>query len=110
MEATEGAEWVDLREPPTFCTCTAILRGLCTKCRLSLSHKTETLSGEEVPRVKLASELHRQGRIYVLDEPSTGLHSSDIEKLLALLRKLVNNGNTVVIVEHRPELINQATG
>ena len=49
-----------------------------------------------------------QGQIYVLDEPSTGLHASDIEKLLALLRKLVDNGNTVVMVEHRMELIAQA--
>lgn len=59
-------------------------------------------------RVKLASELHKQGQVYVLDEPSTGLHAKDIEKLLALLRKLVDDGNTVVMIEHRPELIAQA--
>ena len=67
-----------------------------------------TLSGGEVQRVKLASELHKQGQIYVLDEPSTGLHAKDVEKLLSLLRKLVSNGNTVIMVEHRLELIAQA--
>ena len=75
---------------------------------LTLGQPTATLSGGEVQRVKLASELHRQGQVYVLDEPSTGLHAKDIEKLLALLRKLVDNGNTVVMVEHRMEMIAQA--
>ena len=75
---------------------------------LTLGQPTSTLSGGEVQRVKLASELHKAGQIYVLDEPSTGLHARDVEKLLALLRKLVSDGNTVVIVEQRPELIAQA--
>ena len=75
---------------------------------LTLGQPTSTLSGGEVQRVKLASELHKQGQVYVLDEPSTGLHAKDIEKLLALLRKLVESGNTVVMVEHRLELIAQA--
>ena len=75
---------------------------------LTLGQPTSTLSGGEVQRVKLASELHKQGQIYVLDEPSTGLHTNDIESLMALLRKLVDNGNTVVIIEHRMELISQA--
>lgn len=75
---------------------------------LTLGQPTSTLSGGEVQRVKLASELHKQGQIYVLDEPSTGLHASDIEMLLTLFRKLVDNGNTVVMVEHRMELIAQA--
>ena len=75
---------------------------------LTLGQPTSTLSGGEVQRVKLASELHKQGQVYVLDEPSTGLHAKDIEKLLALLRKLVSNGNSVIMVEHRPELIAQA--
>ncbi len=75
---------------------------------LSLGQPTSTLSGGEVQRVKLASELHKRGQVYVLDEPSTGLHSKDIEKLLILLRKLVANGNTVVIIEHRLELLAQA--
>lgn len=75
---------------------------------LTLGQPTGTLSGGEVQRVKLAGELHKAGQIYVLDEPSTGLHAQDVEKLLALLRKLVSEGNTVVIVEQRPELIAQA--
>ena len=75
---------------------------------LTLGQPTSTLSGGEVQRVKLASELHKQGQVFVLDEPSTGLHTKDIEKLLALLRKLVDEGNTVVMVEHRLELIAQA--
>ena len=75
---------------------------------LTLGQPTSTLSGGEVQRVKLASELHKTGSVYVLDEPSTGLHAKDMEALLALLRKLVENGNTVIIVEHRLELIAQA--
>ncbi len=75
---------------------------------LTLGQPTSTLSGGEVQRVKLASELHKQGQIYVLDEPSIGLHSKDTEMLLALLRRLVSEGNTVVMIEHRLELIAQA--
>ena len=75
---------------------------------LSLGQPTATLSGGEVQRVKLASELHKKGQIYVLDEPSTGLHIQDKEKLLELLRKLVADGNTVVMVEQSMELIAQA--
>lgn len=75
---------------------------------LTLGQPTSTLSGGEIQRVKLASELHRQGQIYVLDEPSTGLHVKDIEMLLALLRKLLEGGNTVVMVEQSMELIAQA--
>ena len=75
---------------------------------LTLGQPTSTLSGGEAQRVKLAEQLHKKGGIYVLDEPSTGLHSQDVEKLLALLRRLVANKNTVVIIEHRLELIAQA--
>lgn len=72
---------------------------------LTLGQPTSTLSGGEVQRVKLASELHKQGNVYILDEPSTGLHHQDIQLLLSLLRKMVDQGNTVVIIEHRLELI-----
>ncbi len=75
---------------------------------MTLGQPTSTLSGGEIQRVKLASELGKSGEIYILDEPSSGLHSSDVEKLLLLLRKLVSDGNTVLMVEHRPELIAQA--
>lgn len=75
---------------------------------LTLGQPTSTLSGGEVQRVKLASELHKTGSVYVLDEPSVGLHSNDIQILLSLLRKLVEKQNSVIIVEHRLELIAQA--
>lgn len=75
---------------------------------LSFSRKTDTLSGGEIQRIKLASELHKKGVVYILDEPSTGLHSKDAERLLALFRNLVADGNTVIIIEHRLELIAQA--
>lgn len=72
---------------------------------MTLGQPTSTLSGGEIQRLKLASELQKTGNIYVLDEPAAGLHSRDVERLLKLLRRLVVRGNTVVIVEHRPELI-----
>lgn len=75
---------------------------------LTLGQPTSTLSGGEVQRIKLSSHLHSRGNLYILDEPSTGLHAKNIEMLLTLLRKLVTAGNTVVIVEHRLELIAQA--
>ena len=52
--------------------------------------------------------MHKKGNVYVLDEPSTGLHHDDAMKLLGLLRNLVNDGNTVIIIEHRLDLIAQA--
>ena len=75
---------------------------------ITLGQTTATLSGGEIQRIKLASELHKKGVVYILDEPSTGLHNKDAEKLLALFRKLVADGNTVIIIEHRLELIAQA--
>ena len=75
---------------------------------LSLRQPTSTLSGGEVQRVKLASELGKSGNIYILDEPSTGLHPNDTAQLLTLLRHLVADGNTVIIVEHKLSLIAQA--
>ena len=75
---------------------------------ITLGQSTATLSGGEIQRIKLASELHKKGAVYILDEPSTGFHSKDAEKLLALFRNLVADGNTVIIIEHRLELIAQA--
>src|SRR5262249_5503350 len=70
-----------------------------------------TLSGGEAQRVKLASELQRRstGRtIYVLDEPTTGLHFEDIRKLLGVLGRLVDGGNTVIVIEHNLDVIKTA--
>ena len=72
---------------------------------MTLGQPTSTLSGGETQRLKLASELHKEGNIYVLDEPTSGLHNQDVEHLLALLRRLISQDNTVVVVEHRMELI-----
>jgi len=65
-----------------------------------------TLSGGEAQRIKLASELHRKGNIYVMDEPTTGLHRSDIGHLLAIMDRLVDSGNTVI--EHNLDVIRNA--
>jgi excinuclease ABC subunit A len=76
-----------------------------------LGQPATTLSGGEAQRVKLASELQRRstGRtIYVLDEPTTGLHFEDINKLLGVLTKLVANGNTVIVIEHNLDVIKSA--
>lgn len=75
---------------------------------LTLGQPLDTLSGGECQRIKLASELHKQGNIYILDEPTTGLHMSDIEVLMTILNKLVDNGSTVVLIEHNVELMRQA--
>jgi len=76
-----------------------------------LGQSATTLSGGEAQRVKLASELHKRsfGRtIYVLDEPTTGLHFEDIRKLLGVLQGLVDKGNTVVVIEHNLDVIRSA--
>lgn len=76
-----------------------------------LGQPATTLSGGEAQRVKLASELHRRSNgksLYILDEPTTGLHVDDIDRLLVVLQRLVNNGDTVVIIEHNLDVIKAA--
>jgi excinuclease UvrABC ATPase subunit len=75
---------------------------------LTLGQPLSTLSGGECQRIKLASELHKKGSIYVMDEPTTGLHMSDVGHLLQVIDRLVEGGNTVVVIEHNLHVIKNA--
>ncbi len=90
-----------------------IRKALAALCEVGLSYlaigqSSSTLSGGERQRLKLAKELDKKGNIYILDEPTTGLHASDIERLMALFDSLVDRGNTVIIIEHNLDVMKQA--
>jgi excinuclease ABC subunit A len=99
---TVDAAWKFFADEPTVLRALTVLREVGLGY-LRLGQPATELSGGEAQRIKLASELQRPPRghtLYVLDEPTTGLHPSDVEKLLKQLDGLVEAGNTVIVVEH----------
>lgn len=75
---------------------------------LKLGQPLSTISGGEGQRLKLATELHKRGSVYVMDEPTTGLHLSDIGLLMGIIDRLADAGNTVILIEHHLDVIRQA--
>ena len=78
---------------------------------IKIGQPATTLSGGEAQRVKLATELSRRGTgrtVYILDEPTTGLHTDDVKKLIEILQKFVDAGNTVIVIEHNLDVIKTA--
>ncbi len=110
--------WIPPWKPDWICSTN--FPGICNKLKLlqevglgyiRIGQPATTLSGGEAQRVKLAKELSRRatGRtIYVLDEPSVGLHAADVHKLIEVLQRLVDSGNSVLIIEHNPDIIKVA--
>lgn len=102
LHLTVDAAWEFFADDPLVHRALGVLREVGLGY-LRLGQPATELSGGEAQRIKLATELQRQGRgnsLYVLDEPTTGLHPADVEKLLVQLQRLVEAGNTVIVVEH----------
>lgn len=75
---------------------------------LKLGQSVSSLSGGEAQRIKLASELKKSGNIYIMDEPTTGLHPADIDRLMKIIEQLIEAGNSVIVIEHNLDVIRQA--
>ena len=75
---------------------------------LSLGQELDTLSGGERQRLKLAIEMSGDTEVYVLDEPTTGLHMQDVDNLIGLLDRLVDDGRTVIVIEHNLDVVGRA--
>ena len=75
---------------------------------ISLGQPLSSFSGGERQRVKLAQNIGRRGNIYILDEPTTGLHAADIEKIVGILETIVDKGNTVIVIEHNTDVMKLA--
>ncbi len=96
-----------------FFTLTAIKNKLKNIVEVGLGYMTlgqplDTLSGGECQRLKLAKELSKKGNVYIMDEPTTGLHMSDIKSILNIINRLVDKGNTAVVIEHNLDVIRNA--
>jgi len=101
------------REALDFFKTPEIVRRLKVLCEVGLEYieigqVLSSLSGGESQRLKLATELHKKGNIYILDEPTTGLHMADTERLLQIVQKLVKHHNTVIVIEHNLDVIKYA--
>ena len=108
MTVEEGLEF--------FASLPRLARKLQTLCDVGLGYikigqSSTTLSGGEAQRVKLATELSKRSTgktVYILDEPTTGLHMADVKKLIEVLQRLVDGGNTVIVIEHNLDMIKTA--
>ncbi|HBH1438086.1 TPA: excinuclease ABC subunit UvrA [Clostridioides difficile] len=104
MSVLEAIEFFNLKQIKTKLQCIEKM-GI---GYLTLGQTLDTLSGGECQRLKLASELNKESSVYILDEPTTGLHMADIENFISIIEEIVDNGNTVIIIEHNIDVIKRA--